>query len=1059
MQKGKQPRLRKKGAFETWTVQGKPSSVFIIRSGSSSATAAIAIEPKKVFVVIPGNPGVLHYYAAFAEAVFANTANELDVVVFQHPGHNTLDHHTSLLASLSSSKKPLSLEQQIAHKLEMVDHLKSLYPPNTRFILSGHSIGSFMALRVLRERPSLVSKVVLLFPTIKHIANTRNGWLVSKLAYPGVRHVLAFVLMVLKPVLMVFPVVFYSIVALFTGMVGEPLKMTIEHLLHYTAGFHALTLGHHEMCEVLEADWETIEAHHDNLTNTQQHYNMGTKKATKKFMKNHLKDKVDKRRKFKKENKGRIERLAKEAKKIGKKTDESQKEEEEEEIVDHDVEMGFGGVDDDGLQGSDNDEDEIESLDGNVSDEAEEDDQEGEGEDDVGSDLDEEQVDEEADSPAAPAKKHLRSEIAEHKAQLEALKAKDPVFYDFLLKNDSDLLGFGGDDDDEEEEEEEPQAKDDLQRIMKGEIAPDQEEEDEEDATSGPIELTKKMLSTWKKALIEQHSLRSARKVVLAFRAVVSQGETENEESESQTYIAGNEKIANNATVLALKYVGGVLDHHLPVKVNKGKTPLPSSASKWKIVAPLVKSLLTNILRFLDQVSDEGMLRFVIRESEKLAVYFACVPKSSKDLLKKLLNYWTSTTAETRITAFLTIRRLAIACPSPYLENAIKGAYQTYSAASRTTNLHTWSSIGFMANCFVELIGLDVASGYRFGFVYLRTLANGLRNAITTKSKESFKQVYNWQYINALRLWTRVLTHFCEPGSTAESAGGKTLRPLLYPLTQIILGVARLKPSAKYLPLRFQCCRLLIDLCKKTKIFIPLASNLFELFDTAELRSHAKPSTLKPLNFVLTLKAPAQYLGTRTYQTGVVEEVVGLLMEYYDCFSLTIGFPELVVPAVVQFRRWIKRSKNVTANKQIQSLLESLEANAKFIESKRGSVDFAPKDEGKVNAFLNDVVETSVPLRRHAIARRKLREQQLAEMQKEADRTAPAVDVVNGKDMAKKKKAGGGKRGGDSDDDDEVGGGFDMDDDDDDDEEEDEDEEELEVEDEDEDEEEMEEDE
>ncbi|KAI9338457.1 Noc2p family-domain-containing protein [Obelidium mucronatum] len=723
--------------------------------------------------------------------------------------------------------------------------------------------------------------------------------------------------------------------------------------------------------------------------------------------------------------------------------------------------MGFGGADGEELgsggEDSDDDADDIASLDGAVSDD--------DGGSEGGADIIDDSADDADDDDAADAnrapKTRLRSEIAEHKAQLEALKDKDPVFYNFLLENDGDLLGFGNEDDDEDEDEDEEEEeavadKDDLHKIMKGEkTLEEDEEEEEEDAANGPIELTNKMLSTWKTALIEQHSLRSAKKVVLAFRAVVSQGETESETAEVQTYVAGNEKLANNATVLALKYLGGVFDHHLPVKVNKGKTPLPSSAPKWKIVAPLVKSLLTNILRFLDQVSDEGMLRFVIRESEKLAVYFACVPKSSKDLLKVICVFWTSTTAETRITAFLTIRRLAIACPSPYLENAIKGAYQTYSAASRTTNLHTWSSIGFMANCFVELIGLDVAAGYRFGFVYLRTLANGLRNAITTKSKESFKQVYNWQYINALRLWTRVLTHFCEAGSTAESAGGKTLRPLLYPLTQVILGVARLKPSAKYLPLRFQCCRLLIDLCKKTKIFIPLASNLFELFDTAELRSHAKPSTLKPLNFVLTLKSPAQYLGTRTYQTGVVEEVVGLLMEYYDCYSLTIGFPELVVPAVVQFRRWIKKSKNVTANKVVGSLLESLEQNAKFIEGKRSAVDFAPKDEGKVAAFLKDVVETSAPLRRHAIAKRKLREQQLAEMQKEADRTAPAVTVLNGKDMAKKKKAGGNKGSKDSDSEDEVGGGFDMDDGDDDDEsEEDEDEDELEMEDEDEDEEE-----
>ncbi|KAJ3229122.1 Nucleolar Complex 2 protein [Chytriomyces hyalinus] len=797
---------------------------------------------------------------------------------------------------------------------------------------------------------------------------------------------------------------------------------------------------------------------------------MGTKKATKKFMKNHLKDKVAQRRKFKKDNRGRIMKDAIKAKKDKGKPSSTETDADgvEVEETESDTEMGFANIADDRdlsfddgeiEDNSDEEEDDLEL-------EHEEEDEDGEGDDeevmaDDNSELDEDS-DNDQDPPAKKAtKKHLRGEIAEHKKQLEEVMRKDPVFYKFLMENDKDLLNFGDGDEEEEEEDEdedeemEEEEVEDLQKIMKGEQSiPDVDNEDEEEDASngGPIPVTNAMLATWKKALIEQHSLRSAKKVFLAFRAVAHEGETESDDQEVQQYVAGSEKIANAITILAMKHMVGVFDHHLPVKVNKGKTPLPSTSAKWKKVSPLVKSFIKTVLVVLHQVSDEGMLRFVMRESEKLAVYFGCFPKQAKELLKHLLKLWTSTTPETRITSFLTMRRLAIACPNPYLDYAIKGAYQTFASSSRTTNLHTWSSISFMLNCFVELVGIDVASGYRFGFVYLRSLASGLRNAITMKSKESFKQVYNWQFINSLRLWTRVLCNFCESGSSAESAGGKTLRPLIYPLVQIILGTMRLKPSSKYFPLRFQCARMLIDLCKKTNVFIPLASHLFELFDTAELRGHAKPSTLKPLNFVLTLKAPAQYLGTRPYQNGIVEEVVALLMEYYDCFALSIGFPELVVPAVVQFRRWMKKSKNVSANKQIQGLLESLEQNAKFVEGKRAQVDFAPKDEAKVAAFLMDVNETLAPLRRQAIARRKMREAQMADLQKQSDAAAPDVIVDDGRKSSKAKK--GGKAVAQSDSEDEEGTGFDMSDDDEDDEEEDESEEELEFEDEDEEEEE-----
>ena len=65
------------------------------------------------------------------------------------------------------------------------------------------------------------------------------------------------------------------------------------------------------------------------------------------------------------------------------------------------------------------------------------------------------------------------------------------------------------------------------------------------------------------------------------------------------------------------------------------------------------------------------------------------------------------------------------------------------------------------------------------------------------------------------------------------------------------------------------------------------------------MKSKPKPSTLKPLDFGLLLKAPNSYLNTRTYQSGLAEEAVALLIDHYDTYALSIGFPELAVPAVL----------------------------------------------------------------------------------------------------------------------------------------------------------------
>jgi hypothetical protein len=56
-----------------------------------------------------------------------------------------------------------------------------------------------------------------------------------------------------------------------------------------------------------------------------------------------------------------------------------------------------------------------------------------------------------ADKSKASQKAAMDDEIAEHKAQLEALKASDPEFYEHLLKSDKALLDFGGDQDDDED--------------------------------------------------------------------------------------------------------------------------------------------------------------------------------------------------------------------------------------------------------------------------------------------------------------------------------------------------------------------------------------------------------------------------------------------------------------------------------------------------------------------------------------------------------------------------------------------------------------------------------
>ena len=61
-------------------------------------------------------------------------------------------------------------------------------------------------------------------------------------------------------------------------------------------------------------------------------------------------------------------------------------------------------------------------------------------------------------------------------------------------------------------------------------------------------------------------------------------------------------------------------------------------------------------------------------------------------------------------------------------------------------------------------------------------------------------QIYSWQGINCLELWAKVL------GAHSDKT---ELKPLVYPLTQLMLGAARLVPTPRFFPLRLRLIRAL----------------------------------------------------------------------------------------------------------------------------------------------------------------------------------------------------------------------------------------------------------
>jgi nucleolar complex protein 2 len=602
-------------------------------------------------------------------------------------------------------------------------------------------------------------------------------------------------------------------------------------------------------------------------------------------------------------------------------------------------------------------------------------------------------------------------DIGMSKGAMDALAENDPEFYKYLKENDPEALDFDEDADLAEvdelsgsDTEEQPKKK---QKKSKAKSKAQEEESDDE--VEDTSEVTKAMVTKWTKAMTEQNSLRAMRQVVLAFRAAAHVNEDEGKEYK---YTISNPEVYHELLVATLKHVPEVLQHHLPVKETAaGKVRVSTDSKKFKTLTPLLKSHSSSVQHLLTTLSDASTLKLTLSSITPLLPYLLSFKKVLKNIVKSVVDIWSdaSSSEATRITAFLVVRRLAVIGDPGLREAVLKTVYQGLIKGSRTTTIHTIQGINLMKNSAAELWGIDQGVGYATGFTFIRQLAIHLRTSITNNQKESYKTVYNWQYVHSLDFWSCVLSEHCSPVKEAENGKESQLRDLIYPTVQVTLGAMRLIPTATYFPLRFQMMRSLLRLSRATGTYIPLASALLEVLSSAEMKKPPKPSTLKSLDFASNYKAQKSYLRTRVFQDGVGEQVAELLSEFFVLWTTSIAFPELALPVIVMLKRWLKDANNKTSgnkNNKINSgfllLIQKLEANSKFIEERRSKVDFAPNDRASVEGFLKGFEWEKTPLGAFVAGQRKQREEKarlLEEGRREEERKR--------KEDREKERAGG----------------------------------------------------
>ncbi|KAI8371310.1 Noc2p family-domain-containing protein [Choanephora cucurbitarum] len=551
----------------------------------------------------------------------------------------------------------------------------------------------------------------------------------------------------------------------------------------------------------------------------------------------------------------------------------------------------------------------------------------------------------------------LNKDISQHKKELEELKKRDPEFYKFLEKEDQDLLDF---DESDQEDVDQADEEDSNQEYS------DMEEPEEHIVEETTPVLDKATLNGWIETIKSNNDFKSFKKLLAAFKTAARM--SEEDDKITFTIKIEDPTVFSKVILSTLRLAPLVFAHHLKPKKENGS---PMTSGKWSFFKSYVKSYLNNLIHLLQNLTDADMLRMTLREAEKVTNLFVCYDRLAKEYLKTILNIWSSAGSAdaVRIQAFLSIKTLATVPvhasketnSKGYLDLCLKNVYLTFVKHCKNTSLHTLPIINMMRNLAVQLYGINPVLSYQQAFVYIRQLAIHLRQAMKVRSTKNHNLVYNWQYVHCIDFWADVLNAYSgsmvnENNEEVESP----LRALIYPLTQVAIGVIQLIPTAQYYPLRFHVLRCLNSIIHHTQVFVPLATFVLEVLDSSTSMEKAKKSsTGTPIDWDLVIKVPTKNTHSRMYQDEVLDQCAKALKNYYKEYCHHISFPEMVDADIISIKRFVKKSKSIKGKTKLVTLVKELEAKANAVRQERAKIGFSPSNEEEVAQFSKRLEQSS----------------------------------------------------------------------------------------------------
>ena len=368
----------------------------------------------------------------------------------------------------------------------------------------------------------------------------------------------------------------------------------------------------------------------------------------------------------------------------------------------------------------------------------------------------------------------------------------------------------------------------------------------------------------------------------------------------------------------------------------------------------LIKRYLSILVKYLKS-SENTMKEFIFNNIDNLSNLIFLYSNFSEIFLKIGLKIWSTTTIEKLRKSILTFVKNLIIKKNQFFELSIKLFYINYLDIAKSMNIQSYNHIKTLQNDIIDILQYDLQKSYITIFTFIRKLCIQLRLTIIDKTSSSIKLIYNWQFINSIILWGRVIIKYYN---------NKDIALLLYPLIQTIIGVIRLNYGEQFYLLRIRLVMLLNHLSKISGIFIPIAmyilpilkSNYFiekcKIINSPNLEKLKKKKKIKEedlekkkiennekkinkrINIYVMLKIKPEEYRIKQIRKDLLEEACDCLLEFLSIHSNKIIFEELSYDILKGMRSALKNIYDKEYREIIKNRKEKIEKNIEEIRNK-----------------------------------------------------------------------------------------------------------------------------